>query len=49
MNVTSEILKDEKKWGNHQKQLAFVVKICVHFQSFGVHSNMSVESVIKKL
>jgi hypothetical protein len=46
MNVTGGMFKDKKKWGNRWKQFAFIVKSCVHFQSFGVHSNMNAESVI---
>ncbi len=37
------------KWGNCQKQFAFVVGSCAHFRSFGIHSNMNAESVIEKL
>jgi hypothetical protein len=49
MNVTNGIFKEEKKWGNCKKQLAFVARSCAHFQSFGIHSNMSAESAIEKL
>jgi hypothetical protein len=49
MNVMGEKFKDEKKWSNHWKQFTFVVGSCACFQSFGVHSNMNVESVIEKL
>jgi len=49
INVTSKMFKDEKKWGNHQKQFVFVVGSCAHFRSFGVHNNMNVESAIEKL
>ncbi len=49
MNVTSGMFKDKKKWGNHQKQFVFVAKSYACFQSFGVHSNMSLESAIEKL
>jgi hypothetical protein len=28
---------------------SFVIGSCEHFRSFGVHNNMSVESVIEKL
>jgi hypothetical protein len=31
MNVMGGKFKDEKKWGNHQKQFAFVVGNCVCF------------------
>ncbi len=48
MNVIDRMFKDEKK-GFCQKQFAFVTGSYVHFQSFGVHNNMNVESVIKKL
>jgi len=48
MNVMGGKFKDEKKWGNHQKQFAFVVGNCVHFQSSKVHSNMSAKNVIEK-
>jgi len=40
MNVTGEMFKDEKKWGNCRKQFAFII---------GIHSTMSVESAIEKL
>jgi hypothetical protein len=40
MNVTNGMFKDEKKWGNHQKQFAFVARSYAHFQSFGIHNNM---------
>jgi hypothetical protein len=43
------MFKDEKKWGNHWKQFAFIIGSCARFQSFGVHNNMSVENVIEKL
>jgi hypothetical protein len=43
------MFKDMKKWDNHQKRFMFVVESCAHFQSFGVHSGMSAESVIGKL
>jgi hypothetical protein len=49
MNATSDKFKDEKNWGNRQKQFAFVARSYAHFRSFGVHSNMSVGSVIEKL
>ncbi len=49
VNVMSEKFKDKKKRDNHQKQFAFVVGSCAHFQSFGIHSNMNVDSVIEKL
>jgi hypothetical protein len=46
MNVTSGMFKDVKKQGNLQKRFAFIVKSCVHFQSFcGVHNNMSVDKL----
>jgi len=48
MNVMGEKFKDEKKWGNHQKQFAFVVGNCVRFQSSKVHNSMSAKSVIEK-
>jgi hypothetical protein len=49
MNVTGKIFKDEKKWGNCQKQFTLVVGSCAHFQSFGVRNNMNAKSVIEKL
>ncbi len=49
MNVTGGMFKDEKKWGNHRKQFAFVVGSSTCFQSFGVHSNMNAKSAIEKL
>jgi hypothetical protein len=45
----SGMFKDEKNQGNHQKQFAFVVRSCAHFQSFGVHNSMSAKSAIEKL
>jgi uncharacterized membrane protein len=44
-----EIFKDVKIQGNRRKQFVFVAKSCVCFQSFRIHNNMSVESVIEKL
>jgi len=41
MNVTGRTLKDEKKYGNHQKQFTFIVGSCAHFRSFGVRSIIS--------
>jgi hypothetical protein len=49
MNVTGEMFKDMKKWGNYQKQFVFIVGSYAHFRSFGICSNMSVESAIEKL
>jgi hypothetical protein len=49
MNVTGKMFKDEKEQGNHQKEFAFVFGSCAHFQSFGVHNNMSAKSAIEKL
>jgi hypothetical protein len=49
MNVMGGMFKDEKKWGNRQKQFAFIPRSCVHFPSFGVHNSMSAKSVIEKL
>ncbi len=49
MNVMGGMFKDVKKWGNHQKQFAFVARSCVHFQSFGVYNSMNVENAIEKL
>jgi hypothetical protein len=49
MNVIDGMFKDEKKQSNRQKQFAFIVRSCAHFRSFGIHSNMSIESVIEKL
>jgi hypothetical protein len=45
MNATGERFKP----GNCRKQFVFIVRSCVHFQSFGVHSNMSAENAIEKL
>jgi hypothetical protein len=49
MNVMGGTFKEKKKQGNHRKQFAYVAKCCACFQSFGIHSNMSVESAIEKL
>jgi hypothetical protein len=49
MNVTGEMFKDKKKWGNCRKQFAFIVGSCACFLSFGIHNNMNIESVIEKL
>jgi hypothetical protein len=49
MNVTGRMFKDKKKQGNHQKQFMFITRSCAHFQSFGVHNIMSVDSAIEKL
>ncbi len=49
MNVMGGMFKDEKKWGNCQKQFVFVARSCAHFPSFGVHNSISVESAIEKL
>jgi hypothetical protein len=49
MNVTNEKVQGQKNGGNRQKLFSFIIGGCEHFQSFGVHSNMSVESVIEKL
>ncbi len=43
------MFKDMKKRGNCQKQFAFVLRSCVHFRSFGVHSSMSAQNAIEKL
>jgi hypothetical protein len=45
----AECSRTRKKWGNRQKQFAFVTKSCAHFWNFGVHNNMSVENAIEKL
>ncbi len=47
MNVIGGMFKDEKKQRNYQKQFAFVVGSCARFRSFGIHSSMSAECVIK--
>ncbi len=49
MNVKSGIFKDEKKWGNCQKQITFVVRSCARFQSFGIHNSVNAKSAIEKL
>ncbi len=49
MNVTSGMFKDEKKWGNRQKQIVFIVGSCACFQSFGVHNSVNAKSAIEKL
>jgi len=49
MNVTSGMFKKKKKWGNYQEQFVFVARSCVHFLSFGIHSNMNAKSAIEKL
>ncbi len=49
MNVMGMMFKDEQKWGNRRKQFAFVARNYVHFPSFGIHNNMSVENAIEKL
>jgi hypothetical protein len=49
MNVMGGLFKDEKNWGNCQKQFVFVARSCAHFPSFGVHNNMSAKSAIEKL
>jgi hypothetical protein len=48
MNVMGRKFKDEKKWGNHQKQFPFVVGSCAHFQSSKVHNSMNPKSAIEK-
>jgi hypothetical protein len=49
MNVMGGMFKDEKKWGNHQKQIEFIIGSCAHFRSFGIHNSMSTKSAIEKL
>jgi hypothetical protein len=49
MNATSGKFKYENKQSNHQKLFLFVTRSCVYFQSYGIHRNINVESMIEKL
>jgi hypothetical protein len=49
MNVTCEMIKDMKKWGNRWKWFVFVARNCARFWSFEVHNNINAESAIEKL
>ncbi len=49
MNGMSGKFKDENKQNNCQKLFSFATRSYVFFQSYGVHKNMNVENMIKKL
>jgi hypothetical protein len=49
MNATSKKLKTKKNNVIVESGFFFFIESCEHFQSFGNHKSMSVESVMEKL
>jgi hypothetical protein len=49
MNAMGGMFKDEKRRGNCQKKITFVIGSSTYFQSSRIHNNISANSVIEKL